>query len=217
MTRDVVTVTPETPLKVVAATLLGLGVSGLPVCDRDGRVLGVVSESDVLFKELGPETRGRAFFPELARSEKEHARTAGEAMTAPAVVTEPGKPVWQAARKMLEHDVNRLPVVDEGKLVGIVTRADLVSAFHRPDAELERELRDEVLTRTLWIDPHDVEIDVDLGDVHLSGEVDTKTSAELVEEYAARVPGVVSVRSDLTWAVDDQARRRRKARVPQRI
>ena len=217
MTRDVATVTPETPLKVVAATLLGLGVSGLPVCDRDGRVLGVVSESDVLFKELGPETRGRAFSQELAHAGKERARTAGQAMTSPAVTIEPDRPVWRAARTMLDRGVNRLPVVEDGRLVGIVTRADLVRAFHRPDAELERELRDEVLTRTLWIDPAKVDVDVEMGEVRLSGEVDTKTSAELVAEYAGRIPGVVAVASELTWSVDDQARRTRNARVPRRV
>jgi CBS domain-containing protein len=217
MTRDVASVTPETPLKVVATTLLGFGISGVPVCDRAGQVVGVVSESDVLFKEIGPDPRGRALFPQLERKGKEDARTAGEAMTSPAVVIEPKSAVWEAARKMLEHHVNRLPVVDDGRLVGIVTRSDLVRAFVRPDAELERELVDDVMTRTLWIDTDRVEVDVDLGEVRLSGNVDTKTDAETIAEYAARVPGVVRVDSELSWSVDDRSRRTRKARIPRRV
>ena len=217
MTRDVASVTPETPLKVVATTLLGFGISGLPVCDHAGRVVGVVSESDVLFKEVGSEPHGKALFPQRGRKGKEDARTAGEAMTAPAVVIESKCAVWEAARKMLEHHVNRLPVVDDGRLVGIVTRSDLVRAFVRPDAELERELVDDVMTRTLWIDTDRVDVDVELGEVHLRGNVDTKTDAEIVAEYASRVPGVVRVESELSWSVDDRSRRTRKARIPRRV
>jgi CBS domain-containing protein len=215
MTRDVASVTPDTPLKVVAGTLLGLGISGVPVC-HEGRVVGVVSESDVLFKELGPESRGRALFPQLARRAKEAALTAGEAMSSPAVVIESKSAVWEAARRMLEHHVNRLPVVDDGRLVGIVTRSDLVRAFVRPDAELERELVDDVMRRTLWIDTDRLDVDVELGEVRLSGKVDTKADAEMIAEYAARVPGVVSVESDLSWSFDDRPRRSR-ARVPRRV
>jgi CBS domain-containing protein len=217
MTRDVASVTPETPLKVVAGNLLGFGISGMPVCDRVGHVVGVVSESDVLFKEVGPDMHGRALFPQLERKGKEDARTAGEAMTSPAVVIEPKSAVWEAARKMLEHHVNRLPVVDDGRLVGIVTRSDLVRAFVRPDAELERELVDDVMRRTLWIDTDRVDVDVELGEVRLSGEVDTKTDAEMIAEYATRVPGVVGVESDLRWSFDDRSRRTRNTRIPRRV
>lgn len=217
MTHDVASVTPETPLKVVASTLLGFGISGVPVCDRAGHVVGVVSESDVLFKELGPEPHGRALFPQLERKSKEGARTAGEAMTSPAVVIDPKSAVWEAARKMLEHHVNRLPVVDDGRLVGIVTRSDLVRAFVRPDAELERELVDDVMARTLWIDTDRVDVDVELGEVRLSGTVDTKTDAEIIADYAARIPGVVRVQSELGWSVDDRSRRTRKSRIPRPV
>jgi CBS domain-containing protein len=217
MTRTVTTVMLETPLKAVAAKLLGLGISGAPVCDRDGRVLGVVSESDVVFKELGPAPRRRAFFAQVEHESKKRARTAGEAMTSPAVVIGPRRPVGEAARKMLDRGVNRLPVVDKGRLVGIVTRADLVRAFVRPDSELEHELVDDVMTRTLWIDAARVDVEVDMGEVRLTGEVDTRTDAEVVAEHAARIPGVVRVESDLRWSVDDRARQTRRARIPHRL
>jgi CBS domain-containing protein len=118
---------------------------------------------------------------------------------------------------MRDEDVGSVPVVDDGRLVGIVTRSDLVRAFVRPDAELERELVDDVMTRTLWIDTERVDVDVELGQVRFTGEVDTKTDAEIIADYAARVPGVVSVESELSWSVDDTSRRVRKARIPRRV
>ena len=205
MIRGVVTVRPETSLKDVAATLVDQGISGVPVCDAAGRVLGVVSEGDLLFKEQGIESR------------KGSARTAGEAMSAPAVTIEPQRSVSLAARLMLRHSVNRLPVVREGVLVGIVTRADLIRAFDRTDDELERELREDVMLRVLWIDPDRVTVVVDAGEVHLAGELDSKTDAELLVAYASAIPGVVSVGSELTWSIDDQSRRVRRGRVPSRI
>ena len=205
MTRGVITVHPHTSLKEVAATLVDQGISGVPVCDKDGRVLGVVSEADLLYKEQGIDSR------------KGRARTARQAMSAPAITIEPQRSVSLAARLMLQRSVNRLPVVRDGVLVGIVTRADLIRAFDRPDDELERELRDEVMQRVLWIDPDRVTVAVDHGEVRLSGELDSKTDAELLVAYAGAVPGVVGVESELTWSLDDQSRRVRNARIPSRI
>jgi CBS domain-containing protein len=205
MTRGVITVHADTSLKDVAATLVEQGISGVPVCGKDGRVLGVVSEGDLLFKEQGIESR------------KGNARTAGEAMSAPAVTIEPHRSVSLAARLMLQRSVNRLPVVRDGVLVGIVTRADLIRAFDRPDDELELELREEVMQRVLWIDPDRVTVTVNEGEVRLGGELDSKTDAELLVAYAYAVPGVVGVESELTWSIDDQSRRVRHARIPGRI
>ena len=207
MTRDVVSVTPDTPLKDVAAAIVERGISGLPVCDADGAVVGVLSEADLLVKQGGsPERSGGLFAwlvetasaPDLA---KLRAHTAGEAMTSPAVTVETASPVSEAARTMVSLGVNRLPVVEDGRLVGIVTRADLVRLFTRSDEEIARDIRQDVVKR-LWIAPERIEVEVEQGEVVLRGEADTEVEAELLLKRIPLVAGVVGVRSELSWAVD---------------
>jgi CBS domain-containing protein len=197
MTKDVATARPETSLKEVAAILVEKRISGVPVCDADGGLVGVVSEADILVKEEGVEPERRRALAWLLRGDngvsKFAATTAGEAMTSPAVTIDPSRPVSDAARLMIERSVNRLPVVDDGKLVGIVTRADLVAAFTRGDEEIRREIVDELLVRTLWIEPGLLRVDVDRGRVTISGQVDTPTEMELASAFIRRVPGVVDV------------------------
>jgi CBS domain-containing protein len=203
MTRKVVTVEEETPLKDVAELLLEHDISGMPVV-YDGYVVGVVSETDILYKERGTDTERRGPLARLLDSpaqadQKLAARTAGEAMTAPPITIKPDRPVAQAAAMMLEHRVNRLPVVDNSGLVGLVTRSDLVRAFARPDHEIEHSIRQDVFLRTLWHSPDRVLIDVSSGEVVLRGEVDSETQADAIQRYTSRVPGVVAVDSYLTW------------------
>jgi CBS domain-containing protein len=212
MTAAVVTVPPEMTLKEVAALLVRHRISGVPVCDAGGRVVGVVSEADIIWKELGlpPEHRrtyGLVLDLAYGDSQRNAARTAEEAMTSPAVTVSAKAPVSAAAKLMVTHAVNRLPVVDDDRLVGIVTRADLVRAFTRSDSEIEQEIRDDVLLETLWIDPGTVSISVVNGEIALAGEVENRTTAQLVEAYVRRVPGVVSVRSGLRWRFDDRRQR----------
>jgi CBS domain-containing protein len=220
MSTDVLTVSADTPLKDVARMLTGKRISGVPVCDPDGAVLGVVTEADILRKEQGysPEPAGLLgwlFEKADAEGARLLARTASEAMTAPALTIAPDASVFDAARVMTTRGINRLPVVRDGRLVGIVSRADLVRAFHRTDDEIARELNDDVLLHTLWVSPADVRVSVTDGVVELEGTVENRTQAELVSAYARRVPGVVDVHSEVTWKVDDQARRMQ--RMPQRV
>jgi CBS-domain-containing membrane protein len=182
----------------------------MPVCDPDGHVLGVVSESDVVWKELRPVSGSRSLVERLLDSaygddERAKATTAGEAMSAPALSIEPDASVARAARLMIEYMVNRLPVVEDGQLVGIVARSDVVRAFCRSDEEIEREVRAEL--RELWIDPQGVRITVDDGDVALAGEVENRSTALSLERRVRRLPGVASVASTLRWVVDDRSRR----------
>jgi CBS domain-containing protein len=213
MSRDVVTVAASTPLKEVAELLVEHGISGVPVVDDESVVLGVVSEGDIVAKERGvgePAAHSYRwlFGPDELDAAKREARTAAEAMTSPAVTVPPQRAVAEAARLMVERAVNRLPVVLGGKLVGIVTRADLVRAFIRTDDALEREIRDEVVVRTLWLDPHAVRIAATNGEIVLEGTLETRSDAEILAAYTAQVPGVVAIDdSRLEWRRDDVARR----------
>jgi CBS domain-containing protein len=211
MTKQVLSVSPETPLKDVARLLTGHNISGVPVCGDDDEVLGVVSEADILRKEEGvpPDTGGRLawLFRRLDDElNKVSARTAGEAMTAPAVTIRPKQQVSDAAKLMIERRINRLPVVVDGKLVGIVTRADLVRAFHRPDAEIEREIREEILHWMIWIAPSSLELTVRDGKVTIRGTVDTRLDAESIASLLRRVPGVTDVDYELDWRYEEPVR-----------
>lgn len=219
MTRDVTTVSPDTSLKEVAATLVARRISGLPVVGEDGRVRGVVSEADIIGKEAGSPREQSLLGRLLHGAEADprlEARTAAEAMTSPAVTIAATREVAEAARLMSQKAVNRLPVVDEeGKLAGIVTRADLVRAFVRTDSEIERELREDVAAQKLWIDPGELSITVENGEVALRGKVQTKADAELLEYFATRVPGVVTVHSTLRWDIEGRGPSRTDPRVPE--
>ncbi len=212
MTRDVATVRPGASLKEVASILAERRISGLPVVDEEGRLLGVVSEADILFKERGPSkptgVLGRLLDPyRLDDQLKLDARTAKEAMTAPALTIGPERPVSEAAAKMIDDGVNRLPVVDvDGALLGIVTRADLVRAFVRSDEEIAQEIREDVLARTLWMNGELLTVSVTEGDVVLGGSVESESEAELATAFTRRVPGVVSVQSRLRWPSDERRR-----------
>jgi len=181
MTREVVAVPPDASLKEAARLLVERRVSGLPVVDAGGRVVGVVSETDVVACEAGGSRV-----------------TVRDAMSAPAITIGPERPLVSAAELMVGESVDRLPVTEaDGRLVGIVTRADLVRAFARSDEEIAREIREEVLARRLWLDPGSVRVEVADGEVTLSGRVDGHADVEVVAGFVRRVPGVVSVRSRL--------------------
>jgi len=204
MTTDVVTVRSETTLKEAAAILSERRISGLPVIDAEGAVIGVFSEGDVVFRESGGTAKtaflARLVLPVGAEDKELTAMTVGEAMTSPAVTIDARCSVNEAAKTMIDLSVNRLPVIgDSGKLVGILTRADLVRAFVRSDDELAAEIRDGVISATLWLDPSTVVVEVHNGEVLLTGDVDQQIDAERLPTLVQRVPGVLSVLSRLRW------------------
>lgn len=210
MRRDVTTVAPQTPLRDVAMILAERRISGLPVVDAD-EVVGVVSEADILMKERSrpDEPTGllaRVFTPRDDEAEaKLMATTAAEAMSAPAVTVEPTMPLGRAAAIMADRGINRLPVVDGGALVGIVTRADLVRAFVRDDTAIHGEIENDVVLKQFWLPPGSVNTRVENGVVTLGGSVERRSVAELLAAVVERVPGVVSVTSNLTWQEDDRS------------
>jgi CBS domain-containing protein len=213
MTTEVISIRRDASLHEVARMLTEHGISGMPVVDEDGLVVGVVSETDILFKERGPTAPqgllAQVLDPYSANERtKIEALTAGEAMTSPAKTIAPWRSVAAAATEMLDEEVNRLPVIDsDGSLIGIVSRADLVRAFVRSDEDIAREIRRDVLRTALWLDaPEDVTVTVCDGKVALGGLVDTRSDAELVCTFAARVPGVVAVESELEWRSENGGR-----------
>jgi CBS domain-containing protein len=204
MTTDVATIGPEALLKDAATELVRRRISGMPVVDADGKVLGVLSETDILAKEGDEQPHGGLLRwlvnpadPWLkARFE---AVTVADAMSAPARTIAPNRPVAEAASFMLDEEVNRLPVVDsEGTLVGVVSRGDLVRAFARTDAEIRAEIEEDVIHEVMWLSPGAVDVTVTDGVVTLAGEVASESDAVLLPTFARRVPGVVDVSSTLT-------------------
>lgn len=211
MTKNVITVEPRTSLKDAARLLVEHGISGIPVV-VEGVVVGVLSEGDLLFKERGRSERRGGVLGRLLDNYgmdgelKLEAHDVGDAMTIPPITIGQHRTLRAAAALMLDKQVNRLPVVDDGKLVGILTRADLVRAFARPDDEIKREIEHDVLSTALWLDSADVAVGVDDGEVTLMGQVERRMDAELAVDLAGRVPGVVSVDSRLTWRREDGKR-----------
>ena len=212
MTVNVAAVGPDATLKQVAELMADRGVSGVPVVDAGrpgprGRLRGGHHRQGGKPSGEGRRSR-RLFAPEGLDERRLVAATAGEAMTDPSSPSTPANPSPRRRGSWSTADVNRLPVLVDGKLVGIVSRADIVRAFTRSDSEIWEELRNDILPRQLWISPDELDVDVTGGRVTVAGRVATRTEAELVEAFAWRVPGVVSVDcSELTWESDDRARR----------
>ena len=208
MTRDVVTVRPDTPFKEITSVLSSHGISAVPVADEHGAPMGLVSEADLLRKQAERPTHGGQAAPPGWPREKTKARAENAAglMTSPVATAHADWPVAQAAREMDRHHVKRLVVVDEtDHIIGIVSRPDLLRVFLRPDEEIREEIRDQVLTAILRLSGQEVQVQVHDGVVTLRGEVDKRSTAQIAEQLAKGVDGVVTVRPMIDYAVDDRA------------
>ncbi len=211
MTRPVISIDPTTPIRDVALLLVEHRISGLPVVNAEGAVLGVISEGDLLIKESGPgavphRPLARLFGESRATQQalsRVAARTAGDAMSSPAITIDAAAPLQAAAALMVSKRVTRLPVTQDGALVGIVTRADLVRAFLQSDEDLTEAIRRDILLRTLWVDPGTFEIAAHDGIVAVRGRVDRRSTAAMLTRFIATVPGVVAVEADVSWTIDD--------------
>ena len=210
MTPDVVTVGPSTPLREVAQVVSEHGISGVPVVDASGELVGVISEGDFLVKERGRPTRPQSALDKLfggrtgeVVDRRLTAQTAGQAMSAPPVTIDADRSIREAAAMMIDRAINRLPVTSAGRLVGIVTRADLVRAYLRRDDDTLRVIRESVLRNTMWIDPDDLRVEVKDGHVRLEGVVDRRSTATILVKLIGLVEGVDRVNSDLRWDFDD--------------
>lgn len=208
MTTPVVAAREATPFKELARVMTERGISALPVLSTANLLVGVVSEMDLLPKEAHrddpPARRVRRFGREHAALTKAAADTAGQVMTTSVATIRPGATVVEAAREMARRQVKRLPVLDEdGRLVGIVARADLLKTFLRADDEIRQEVISEVLVRVLWADPERFDVTVRDGIVTLSGELEQRSHVPIAVQLAQRVDGVVDVVDQLTYKIDD--------------
>ncbi|TQJ57613.1 CBS domain-containing protein [Streptomyces sp. NBC_00080] len=207
MTAPVVRVRRDTGFKEIAKLLAEYDITAVPVVDDDEHPVGVVSEADLLRKEASHlDPAGLSPSPHLAPTSrtKAEAATAEGLMNSPVVTARPGWTAVEAAQVMERNHVKRLPVVDEtGTLVGVISRADLLSVFLRGDSAIREEITGEVLLRTLGITPDGIDVRVVDGRVALKGTVERKSLVPVVVRLCQGVDGVVDVSADLRHRVDD--------------
>ncbi|MDW6057400.1 CBS domain-containing protein [Streptomyces sp. FXJ1.4098] len=209
MTTAVVSVRRNTGFKDIVQHLAEHSITAVPVVDDQCRPIGVVSEADLLRKQESQADPGghlpTAHLLPVERA-KAHALTAEGLMTSPAVTARPQWSVVEAARAMALHHVKRLPVVDDvGRLVGIVSRGDLLHVFLRRDPAIREEITTDVLTRTLGLAPGAVTVQVTDGRVTLSGTVPQDSLIPIALRLSESVDGVVDVTSHLRTEPDDPA------------
>jgi CBS-domain-containing membrane protein len=202
MSASVVALREDADFKDIVTVLRRYRVSACPVIDADDRVIGLVSEADLLCKQTDPE------FPvglerlnwRLNRECKANALTADQLMTSPPVVIHPWAPVQDAAREMEQRQIKRLPVVDDdGRLVGIVTRSDLLSVYERPDAVICDEVTKVILDEEFGLDPGEFDVAVTSGVVTVAGRMAQFETALRLLARIRHADGVVGVRDRLSY------------------
>jgi CBS domain-containing protein len=197
MTAPVVAVMPAAAFKDMAARLRRFGVSAFPVVDEDGKVIGVVSEADLLTRQavrMGRQARD-GDEPQPADDP-----TAADLMTHPAVTIEPEQSLENAARLMYNCRVKRLPVVDDqGHLVGIISRADVLAVFDRTDEEIREEISNQVIVPEFLQEPGLVTVTVRAGVVTLEGRLVATDLGRQIVRRVSHVPGVVAVRDRFSY------------------
>lgn len=207
MTVDVITVGPDASLKEAARRMIQAGVSGLPVTNDDGTLVGVISEAD--FVKIEADRRGtkRArplrWFTSNARM-PESRRSVGDAMTKDVITLGPGYDHVEAARVMTDAGIKRIPITgSNNEVLGLVSRSDILRAFTRSDREIIDEIVDDVMRKVLWIEPGRVEVVCEDGEVLLTGHLETRSHAKLLVKLTRHLDGVVSVQDQLTWEIDN--------------
>ena len=207
MSTPAVTIGPDAPFPEIVDAMLTHDVSGLPVVDDAGGLLGIVTEADLISKEAyGFRRRGPLSLigeylhdrdPQWVR--KAGGRTAREAMTGAADTASPDDNLAFIARHMIEHHHKRLPVVSEGKVVGVVSRHDLLKPFHRSDADVQKDV-EALLADPLRVPEHEVKAFVNGGVVTLVGDVTFPIDAAVIGHVVAQVRGVIGLDNKLRSA-----------------
>jgi CBS-domain-containing membrane protein len=201
MTRDVLVVRPETPFREVVRLIEDHHVHALPVVDEQQRVKGMVAESDLLIKEELAEGHVRTPLQRRGRA-RVTGTTAGEIMTSPAVTVDPTTTLGQAARLLHRRHIGRLPVVDDGRLIGIVTRSDLLTVFLTSDEDLLLAVK-EAIAEVDDAPSRAISATVEDGVVSLHGSVPFRSQLRAIGDRVRRVPGIVRLDVKATSAYDD--------------
>ncbi len=212
MTAPVITALPETTVRDLAALMTAHRISGIPIVTAEQELVGIATEGDLLYKEIQPRPQEpsalvrrlplRAVVEAREQARRAEGTRAFEVMTSPVLTVTETATVHEIAEAMVRHGINRLVVQRAGRVVGIVSRADVLKAFRRPDAELAEVIRHS-LAHDLWIDMAHVLVDVRDGVVFLDGHVERASEAAMAGKWAALADGVVEVRNRLTAALDD--------------
>jgi len=217
MTRNVVTVQPDTEVSAAVKLLAEHDVSALPVVDDEGRLVGMLSEADLIHRsEIGTEahrpwwlesvTGASTLATEFAKS---HGKKVGEVMTEGVVAVAEDTPLAEIASLFERRRIKRVPVVADGKLVGIVSRSNLIQALasaidhHAEPGETDRRIRDEILTRLAeqsWTDFGSRNVTVCDGVAHLWGLVGSEAERKALLALAESVPGVAHVADEMIAA-----------------
>jgi CBS domain-containing protein len=203
----VITVGPEAPLKEAARRMIAAEVSGLPVIDDSGALVGVITEADFVKAESGRRAATRARLLRWLTDQPEmpdERQTVGNVMTMDVITLPPDADHAEAARVMNRAGIKRVLVLDEsGNLCGLVSRSDILRAFARPDREIIDEIRGHVLKEVLCINPIIVDVKSDDGNVSLRGHLETRNDAQLLVMMTRGLDGVVSVKAQLTWQAEE--------------
>jgi CBS domain-containing protein len=207
MTEPVITASPDTNVRDLARLMATNHISGIPIVSVAGDLVGIVTEADLLYKELLPKPPEPAEVfnylpvPSVAeaaeRARKAEALRAETIMTSPVITVDEETPVHAVVAEMIKRRINRLPVMGQGRMAGIISRADILKVFARADPEISEAVR-ESISHDLPIDISSVMIEVLDGTVYLCGTVNTAADKALLERWSAMVDGVVGVRSWLT-------------------
>jgi CBS domain-containing protein len=208
MTSNPVTVEPTATVKDIAHVLLERDIRCVPVVDIGDQLVGVVSEADLVCREGYPTVRSHhlaAMIDEAVAEHRHHWKaragglTAEELMTTDVVSCAPTEPVGIVVRRMIRHGVRTLPVLKDGRLVGVLSRHDILPLFDRPDVEIRAHVT-ELLASPLWApEDHAVKAEVLDGVVILTGTVLHPTDQRVVRSVVGQVPGVIEVVDRLTW------------------
>lgn len=206
MTSEVVSIGPDEAIKEAARLMVESGVSGVPVVDDDGRLLGIITEADFVAGEAGRRAQERAGLLRFLLNRQEigdEEMSVADVMTRDVITVGPEADHTEAARLMDREAVKRLIVTEDERVVGIVSRADIMRAFTRSDEDIVTEIKDHVLRDILWVDPDRVEVTSADGNVVLDGRLENRSDATLLLEFTRRLDGVASVTNHLQWDYDN--------------